>query len=292
MRFSLLAQNLHPTAEAAREYFARNHGAKGFRSESAIDGDINFCLKPTLLAKLNDGGILCIEVSERAYSNSLDTFVVECSARTFPVKLYVVIPSMKGDPEFSANLRKAKERGVGVIQLNEEGSFLATDAVSLSLFGLHKLKLGEFPKDKREAVRQAEQTFLDGNPVKGCQQLFEELEAVTRAFAIRSKAEGWWRAPHVGEPPPKAKLAKGSWANVLRELDKFLDWKSCHKKCPLLKESLLSSVRGVTEPRNLTSHKPSAISDIVERDRKLRTWFENVGDLLKSWHATTKHLKL
>ncbi len=115
MTFQLLAPDLHATALSARKYFQAKHGAKGFRYEEVISRDLP--LKLTLSAKLSDGYMLGVEVSERAYSNSLDTFVVECNAHSFPLKLYVVIPSMKGDPDFTTNLRKAKDRGIGIIEL-------------------------------------------------------------------------------------------------------------------------------------------------------------------------------
>jgi hypothetical protein len=289
MSFKLLSAHLHTTALEAKKYFTREHGAKSFQHEATINKDLP--LTPTLSAHLGDGCILCVEVSEKAYSNSLDTFVVECSTRGFPVKLYVVLPSAKSDQEFAANLRKAKDRGVGVIELSDTGVWAATEAVSLSLFGLRKNQLKEFPKGKREAVRQAEQTFLNGNPVKGCQSLYEELEAVTRAFAARSKSEGWWRSPHPGEANPSANIEKGPWAKVLKELATFLDLKTCQKRCPFICDELIASARGVT-PRNLTSHKPSNLNKIIQRDRRLRTWFESTSDLLKTWYEATQPLKL
>lgn len=290
MSFKLLAPYLHPTALAAKKYFSEQHGAKSFCFETQIDKDLP--LAPTLSARLSNGCILCIEVSEKAYSNSLDTFVVECSTRSFPVKLYVVLPSAKGDADFVSNLRKAKDRGVGVVELSDENTFEAAEAVSLSLFGMHKNKLKEFPKTKREAVRQAQQTFLNGNPVKGCQSLYEELESLTRLFADRSKKEGWWRAPHSGEAKPTTNIKTGSWAKVLKDLAVFLDLDACKKRCPLICDALIASARGVTDPRNHTSHKPNTLKAMILRDQKLRTWFESTSDLLKNWYEATKPLKL
>jgi hypothetical protein len=202
------------------------------------------------------------------------------------------LPSTRGDPDFAANLHKAKNRGFGVIILSDTEAWAANEAVSLSLFGLRRTKIKEFPKSKREAVMKAEQTFLNGNPVKGCQSLYEELEAVTRAFATRSKDEGWWRTAHQGEAGPRVNIMVGPWAKVLKELGTFLDFKACRKKCPLIKESLIAGASVVTDPRNLTSHKPKDLKTVIQRDTKLRTWFESTGDLLKSWYEMTRPLKL
>jgi len=94
MTFELLAPHLHQTALAARTYFAKEHGAKNFQIEKVVDAELS--LKPTLSAQLSNGCILCVEVSDKAYSNSLDTFVVECSGRCFPAKLFWPWPSAKG----------------------------------------------------------------------------------------------------------------------------------------------------------------------------------------------------
>lgn len=290
MSFKLLADHLHVTAIAAERYFSKEYGAKHFKHELAIDKDLP--LTPTLSASLSNGCILCVEVSERGYSNSLDTFVVECSTKSFPVKLYVALPSAKNDTDFAANLKKAKDRGVGIIECTDNGTYGITEAVSLSLFGLRKTQLDEFPKANREAIRQAEQTFLNGNPVKGCQSLYEEVESITRAFAQRSKNLGWWRAPHAGENKPSLNISTGAWAKVLKQLDTFLDLKLARVKCPLITDGLIASAQGLTDPRNLTSHKPSNLKSIIQRDTKLRTWFESTRDILKQWYEATRPLRL
>jgi hypothetical protein len=290
MTFQLLAPPLHSTAMAAEKYFANHYGAKGFKHESTIDDRLS--LKPTLSAKLQDGYILCVEVGEKAYSNSLDTFVVECSSLGFPAKLFVALQSAKDDPDFASNLKKAKARGVGVVEMGSLPQHIFYDALSLSLFGVRQPKLHDFRKDKREAVRQAVETFTNGNPVKGCLSVYEEIEALTRAFAKRSKLEGWWRNPHSGEKGPSANVDTGPWAKVLKELTTFLDVKKCRKKCPLISDGLLASARGLTDPRNMTAHKPSSVQKVIERDEKLRTWFESTCDLYKGWCDATRVLKL
>src|SRR4051812_39093953 len=98
MSFQLLAPHLHTTATAAQKYFAEELGAKKIQHEVEVERGLS--LRPTLFGRLNNGTYLCVEISEKAYSNTLDTFVVECSTRCFPVKLYVALPSAKSDPDF------------------------------------------------------------------------------------------------------------------------------------------------------------------------------------------------
>jgi hypothetical protein len=105
-------------------------------------------------------------------------------------------------------------------------------------------------------------------------------------------SEGWWRAPHTGEAKPSANIETGAWAKILKEVETFLDLKVCKKKCPLIRDGLIAGARGVTDPRNLTSHRPNDLKTIIQRDKKLRTWFESTSDLLKSWYEATRPLKL
>lgn len=293
MTFKILADDLHQTGELAIKYFKQTLGAKKIKVETAVECRVKLPLQPTFIGELNNGNILCVEVSNRVYSNTLDSFVVECSNAGLPVKLYIVVPHAKKDRDLAGNLKKAKSRGVGVVEIAADGADTTySNALSLSLFGLRRFNVPSFPSAKREIISQAELTFLNGDPVKGCQSLFEELEAHTRAFAIRSENEGWWRQPHTGEKRLTKFLAKDPWAKVLHDLSTFLDFKKSRVKCPGVTSALIAKATGSTDLRNLTSHKPSTTKEVIDRDRKLRTWFETTGDVLQSWYAATTPLKL
>lgn len=290
MSFLALAPQLHPTALAAKKYFSEEYGAKNFAIEEAIADQLS--LRPTLTGHLSHGYLLCIDVSASAYSNSLDTFVVECVQGGFPIKFYVAIPSAKEDKDFASNLKKAKQRGVGIVEIANNHKHRFLSAVSLSLFGLRPATINDYPKAKRETIVQARETFLSGNPVKGCQAMYEELEVITRAFAIRARDEGWWKTQKPGEPKAPKKLDTDPWATVLKSLERLLDYNACRKKCPQMRDVLIVSARGVTDPRNLTSHKPSSLKKLIERDTRLRTWFETAQDLLKDWYKAVRPLKI
>lgn len=291
MNFQLLAQHLHETANEAKSYFATKHGAKQFKAEVPLAEVTS--LRPTLSGQLGDRSLICIEVSESAYSASLDTFVVDCSTKSLPVKLYVAIPDARGDPDFSNNLKRAKARGVGIVEIKNPAPILLQDAVSLSLFGVRPIDLKAYAAGRKDALRQAEATFRNGNPVKGCQSVCEELEALTRAFAKRTKAEGWWKTPAPGSAkPPAVNLDTGPWAKVLEALAASLDVTSARKKCPAFSLGLITKARALTDIRNMTSHRPASLRELIQRDTKLRTAFENACDVLADWSTATKPLKI
>lgn len=291
MTYQYLAPNLHETADAAKSFLSSRFGATRIAVEAGIAPELS--LRPTLHGHLKNKAILCVEVAERAYSNSLDTFVVECSTRNLPIKLTVALPSARADPDFAQNLKKARERGVGVVDMADASNpHIYSEAAPFSLFGVRRIDLKRAPKAKRDLLQQAEQTFLNGNPVKGCQSVCEELESITRAFALRSQQEGWWRTPLKGEKAPMKNLESGPWAHVLNDLARLLDLQQVRKKCPLINDGLIASVRALTEIRNLTSHPPKDFKQAIERDRKLRTSFEGAHDVLIQWYDAVKTLKL
>ncbi len=285
MSFQLLAPHLHLTADEAKAYFTQEHGAKNWQEETAVPKLTS--LRPTLTAELSDGTILCVEVSERALSPTLDAFVIESCTKHYPVKLYVVLPDTRADVDFAKNLKEAKRRGIGVIEIQGDEHTVLAEAVSLSLFAVRSINLKLLPEARRDAARQAEATFRNGNPVKGCQAVCEEIESVTRAFAIESKRLGWWKSLPPPAKEPKLSLKTGAWARVLEQLRERLDYKLAATNSQVTK-GLVGKAQVLTEPRNSTSHKPGDLAAIIERDRKLRTLFEQSGDTLTEWLAATK----
>lgn len=290
MTFQLLATDLHATAVQAKKFFSSEFGVTNFKVETApFEGS---SLKPTYHATLKNKYTLCVEVSELPFSNSIKAFAAECGKESRLIKLFVVVPRA-GGPDFPTLFKDAKSYGIGVIELNESGHNQLCGALAFSFFGLRRLDVKEYPAEKRDVLRQALSTFLDGSPEMGCQTLFSTLENLTRKFAIRTEAEGWWRTPVKDEPGRLARdLTKDPWAKVLSDLDHFLEFKPCKARCKDWNHTLVSQARAMTDLRNLTGHVPSTPKKIVERDKKLRTWFEHAGDVLKNWYDVTKPLKL
>jgi hypothetical protein len=289
--FVLLPPELHSTAVAAEKYF-KQRGAKGFKYEEALDPSLKFV--PTLSATLPDKTILCVEVSARAYNNTLDSFVMDAFKGGWPIQLWVAIPDAGGDNDFPVNLKRAKDQGVGVLLVPDKGAPSPyTSAVSLALWGLPPTRLEDFPKAKRPAVIRAEETFRNGDPNKGCHTIFEELEAVSRACAIATRKKGHWRQPKTGEKPPAnlAAMPTHHWNPLLEEMHTFLEFNKV-PKCPKLTKSLVAGTQALTDPRNQTAHKPRTLAELRKRDSKLRAWFESGREMLSRWYNATKALRL
>jgi len=134
MKYRALAETLIPIAEAVRKYFMDAEGAKRFRAEEAIAPSSSY--RPTLLADSHDRSLLAIEVNQGVYTDVLDRLVVECVSQGLPIRLFVASPA--GGPATSVVelVRKARVRGIGVVEVAGKSVQRILPALSLSLFGL------------------------------------------------------------------------------------------------------------------------------------------------------------
>lgn len=291
MSYMMLGQNLHETADRAKKYFAQTYGAAHFECEKALDKDLP--LKPTWQGTMNAGYRLCVEVRESPFSNSLYEFVVECSKRRMPIRLWVAVPHGNVGPTFNSELKQARDLGVGIVQIAEDGTGNEFHKpVALSLFGLKRTDLNAAPKPRREFLKNAEDLFLTGSPDKGCQEICQCLELVTRQFAEHTYGAGLWRTPEGANTLAARFFREVAWATMLEALDTRIDEKRTRAKCKAFKKAKVAGARHYTDWRNTLSHKPKTLKEFQDRDAKLRTMFEATRDLLIEWYDIVKPLKL
>lgn len=275
MSYTILPGPLHETADAARAFFRTHFGTPVFKIEEPPYTDAIY--RPTLLSVTRDHHVLCVEASDTPYTNSLDAFVLDCKQKALPVKLFVAIPRGDGDTNFKANLRRAKDNGVGVVEVAPNGSGIVIhDALSLLLTGVRPYNASDFPAKYREAVSSAYSTFCNGDPAKGCSRIFDELEHLSRAIGKKGL-----KRKSFGDMVKAAAFdfEYASWASVIQFIDKHLDRSKAN--CPKLNEALLARIHGITPHRNDSGHKPQNTKALTRRDRELRTRFEHASDLLR-----------
>jgi hypothetical protein len=140
----------------------------------------------------------------------------------------------------------------------------------------------------RQAFSDAEETFLGGDPPKGCLRVFEELETLSRKFVQKGNAEGWWN------PAFKQKQIDGPWATLMMEVVKQMDssLSKIKKDCPKFDASLITTIHGLTKQRNESGHKPKTRAALIKRDRELRTRFEHAVDVFMDFQDATSSLRL
>ncbi len=260
MVFRALPPHLHTVAGHAVTYFADHRGLIAIVIETEVEAGL--ALRPTFHGHTRDHHIVCVEVTDSGYTDALDRFVLDCQQRGLPVKLYLAVPT---GIDMTPILRRAIPRGVGLVEVGPAGGCnIFSNAISLSLAGFRRPNPKQFPARFRGALSQAMDTFLGGDPTKGCHNIYDEIEALTRKLAIRAWRKGFMPGGGPKNPTP-LDFSKAPWKNVLEHLRKHLDY----TKVPGLNDLLLARLIGLTPYRNDTGHKVSKRSDLMQRDRKL-----------------------
>ena len=291
MTYTLLGQALHETADRAKKWFADNYGATGFVCEKPSPDSLP--LAPTWKAKLRAGYGLYINVQSAPFIPTLSDVVSIGVHRSLPIKLWVAVNYESPKLTFAEDLRKAADLGIGVVQFDESGHAREWHrAVALSLYTLRKTDLARVPKVRKEALKNAEATFLSGSPPEGCQTICQELEDVTRAFAEYTYKNGFWTIPANTKALPDYFFRTGKWAPMLEALDIRIDEKTIRKKCPTFTKANVAAARGYAGWRNSLSHKPKNAKELTQRDARLRTMFEATRDMLLDWYEIGSPLKL
>lgn len=286
--YRVLATHLQSTADAAIKYMVSELGLStgSVKVEAEIHPAVEF--RPTLQALTSEKQIVCVEVVDTLYPPELHTFVLSCRNHSIPAKLYCAFPAGTVAQVDTKALQFASENGIGILEVNPgngHGKLLNQPPVALSLGGLRKFDLSAYSAKLRPPLRAAVDTFRSGNPAKGCSQVYDEIEQLTRR--IGKKCE---KLPGALKKSGQFDWEKAPWQSALEFLKANLD--PAAAKCPLLKGQLLNRLIGMTEFRNETGHKPSSLKKMIERDIALKTRFESAMDDLAKLAEAARPLKV
>ena len=232
----------------------------------------------TLSGKTLDYYVICAEINERIIPITIWPFIVQCQQIHFPVKLYVAIPAGTQYPELSVDFARARNVGVGILLVDSVSKIIDTlnDPLSLSLSGLRRAEIHSFPKKYRSLLSDAERTFLNGDPNKGCSNIYDEIESLTRKIAHNAHKKGYWNQPR-GNPNT---IWSMPFASLIKNMKSNLNFQNSNPPITEINDVLLSRIHGITSPRNASAHKPKSMKELIERDGRLRTRMEEAVDLL------------
>jgi len=271
--YRVLPDNLKECADATQKYLIKELGLAAIKIEQEVHPEIEF--RPTLSAISTDKHIICAEVVEQLFTPAIEAFVLACRNHSLPVKLYVTVRRGQFQSYDLKALKFARENGVAILEISQpdHGVLIINQPVSLSLGGLRTFNLSKLPAKYRASLKQAIETFKSGNPAKGCSEVYDEIEQLTRRIGRKCGGitDGLKKNGNID-------WDKDSWANVLEFLKSNVNKVAIG--CPLLNNQLISRLIGMTEYRNETGHKPSSLQKKIERDKQLRTRFESAMDEL------------
>lgn len=284
-----ISQDLWSTANYAAKYLRETLGATHIKYEEELQKGLSY--QPLIHGKLRDLHWVCVEVSSGGYTQALDSFVLDCKNGAIPVKLYIAYPKNGSDTQaFKELVRKARNRGVGIMEIDGDGDVdILAVPLSLSLAGVRRVVLSDFPSGYRHALAEAETTFLNGDPVKGCARVYDELERASRRLASKIEKRGLWKK---NVQPKCGNFELAPWKKVLEDIRDCARLGDISGKEGRLSETLVSNLIGITAHRNDAGHKPESLRKLIRRDREMRTRFESAVDLLRDFLAHAGHMRL
>lgn len=285
--YNILSPELHSIADTARMYFRDQYGVTHFKIEEGIDREINF--RPTLTGKMKNHHILAVDVTNANYTDALDSFILDCMKKCLPIKLYIAMPKDERPSDINKILKKAIGRGIGILDVDENVCVELCSPIPLSLAGVRKIELKRFSLKYRQALKDGEQTFLNGDPVKGCSKVYDEIEDLSRKFVKKLISKGYWEVP--SDNP--LDLENGPWKRIMNTLNESINYKVLARGCPGLSDpkNIIENIIAIISQRNETAHKPKTKYILIRRDRRLRTKFEQAVDIFEELVNASKKLK-
>lgn len=284
MSYGILQTRLHGVADEVQAYFRREWGVGKFAIEKQL---LDLGYRPTLSVVDRQKYYLCIEVSETAYSNFLDSVILDSMNRGLAIRLFVAVPAGSSGQQFELDRKLGRVRGVGLLFVDPYRHLTTLDrpALPLSLTGARPIEARKFPARYRQDLQEAQSTYDGGNPPKACACVYDIIESVTRRLGRYISDKNLWN----NQTQIKLKWEKAPWANIL---DSFLSYFNCNLvNCPNLTQSLLHRIRGETDLRNQVGHAPRSTRERQERDAELRTRFETATDVLKALLDATRPIR-
>lgn len=283
MTFTYLAESLRGGAEILASFLRKTYGLSNaaLRTEESVDDRIEF--NPTFSARLRDHHILCAELNDQLLHPTIHYFISECQSNVVPVKLFLAYPQGAEIADYPKRIKIANSLGVGVLEITDRTCKIIKHPVSLSVTGLRSPTLSAYPASYRQALVDATATFTNGNPNKGCADVYDEIENLCRKIGLRASKN---KLLPVNQPDWK----KAPFATIVEYLSAHL--KPTAASCPELKKTLWSRIHGITEYRNQSGHKAiTSWTELSQRDATLRTRFESACDILFELATASRPLR-
>jgi len=282
--YRALPDELVPYASAAIKYFAAQYGVKSPRIEDQIRPTIAY--RPTLQFTDSEQALVCVEIVDQKIPDSMSQVVLSMRNEGLPIKLWVGLPAGRNARIDTSMLKFCKENGLGLLELTHPniGNEI-THALSQSICGLRPFDLTQYPAHRRQALKSAIETFRTSNPSKGVSEVYDEIEHLTRAIGRKASSKaGFLRRVATFDWETE------SWQNVAEFLEKNFDRAAAG--CDALKANLFVKVATLPSQRNQSAHKPVNVAKRIDRDRRLRTRFEEAMDTLHDLAKAARPLRV
>lgn len=292
MSYIILPAPLWEVADLAREHMRERYAHASVKVEKPISIEIEHT--PTLHAKMTNHHFRCVEVVSSLEETTYLRFIQACQKHTFPVLLLIALPKENQTRTFSREVNNARLYGYSIWVVDTINGKIEemNSPLSLSLTGLRMCDRKRLSPKYLEPILSGEQTYLNGDPGKGCSAVYDQIEHVLRLAAFKTYKAGYWDSTLSKPDDLKAKM---SWANVIEAFKKHIKPNKASvdgKNISALKPVLFDRLNGITEYRNEVNHTPKSLKKLIERDQRLRTRMESAVDLYQELVDAVKCLNL
>ncbi|MEI6596039.1 MAG: hypothetical protein WCO28_10790 [Bacteroidota bacterium] len=258
--FNLIYDNqLLSVADSAKKKLEIRHSLKNVIVENSIDPSIRW--RPHM-HWVNNYHIFACEISNRPFPSNMNEIHSEVSNGGKPVRIFVAYPQNNNltSDELHLDIIKAKSYGIGLICISStnEGTVILNGLpVNLVIPQTTVNELDKYHKKLRPLIKNAIETYIDGYPKHGVQELGQLIESSIRHLAIKAKKLGNYSSG--GNPNDDTY----SFGNIVDDLIRE----------KIIKADILGKCRGFVEDRNRVSHKPRSIQKALEQEIKLKEDF-------------------
>lgn len=281
MSFRSLAEGLRNPAISVVNFLRRERGLPKVKIEEEL---VRGLPKPTLQAATPEGEIICVEFSETdCYPQGLARLAEDLRSVALPVKLFIALPSTAQTATFMSDLVRARRQGIGIMLVEPSGNVNVLDEpISLLLTQLRRINMADYPSKLRDRLFQAQNTFLAGNPPKGCSDVYDILEETTRKIVKAAINKNLWNGKLPAFDP-----ATESWNGLCKSAFANMQFNNIGT----LNQQIWANVVAITRHRNETGHSPKTIKARKSRDLEMRTRFEHATDVLRDLIQHTKNFR-
>jgi hypothetical protein len=252
-------RELLSVAESVKTKLENRHNLKEVNIEEIIDSRINW--KPHL-HWVNNYHIFTCEISNRPFPTNMYEIYSEVNNGGKPIRMFVAYPSKNNltSEELHSDILKAKSYGIGLICVSESGdSSVIYNGLPVNLVLAQNIvnEIEKFHFKLRPLIKNAIETYMDGYPKHGVQELGQLIESAIRHLAIKAKKTGKYASG--GNPNDDTY----SFGNIVDDLIRE----------KIIKADILGKCRGFVEDRNRVSHKPRSIQKALDQEKKLKEDF-------------------
>lgn len=263
MKYSILESMLHPVADSVQPFIENRFSIRRPEIEQPIGRGIDW--QPTFTWQTNTGYICC-EVSLRPYRPVIENAFAQIARKGLPVKGFIAFPSDEASSQEGYFVKDYRDDilrtiGLGFGLISVDGDLrcaIEHHAISIPLL-VPEPDLSRLRKSLRTLVKDAYDTYINGDPASGLQKIGQLVEGSVSDLAEQAFKKGKFsmKGYKPGKYSPQGKL-------IVQMISQGV-----------IDAGVLGRCRGFSDDRGNVSHMAKSITEAKRIEERLRDNFNN-----------------